>query len=636
MNKHLRFIRKNFLLLWALILLPAFINAQNVSTEGTDFWLGFMPHSTGFLGGTELSIFISTSQDTVTGTISVTGSGVIHNFTLGANSAASLEYLIPAFFQNQVTSSSLNSVDNRSIHIETDRPVSVYALNKAGQFSADATIVLPTPTLGKSYFATCHREESLPSEIVIIGVEDDTDIDIRPTANLIGGVSAGNTTTITLDRGETYLIQSNGDLTGTKITTSNSTDGDCKNFSVFSGVDRTSVGDCSPGLDHLFQNSYPVKTWGQNFTIVPFQDRSGDLIKIVASEDNTTISIPGRFPFSLDEGESEEITLEPVVISTVTADKPISVTQFSRSASCDGGVFGDPFMITLSPNEQLLRRITFTAFPVFSAGFTYYVDIISPTDGKNTVKLTDGTGADIPLNFTDIASNGFSYTQVTLSLTGEHFITSDSGFIANVYGFGDTPNEFESFGYTTGASLNNLNFSIVSIDTGQIFNDDTETLCLGNFISFSPEIDPSFQFFEWDMGDGTTYSTPTVNHVYKEPGIYNVVVNAFTALGDCGSEQTAVKTVEVKRANFNIKGPASVCPNTEAIEYTVLDPNGDYDYVWTLGGGTLISGQNEDTLSIEWGPPNLLSHLAPIVFVMLISPKDMRPFLRQEMPTSGL
>ena len=78
MKKHILLASRLFLLFALAFTFSFSSSAQNVSTEGTDFWLGFMPHDGP--QGVELSIFISTSQDTVTGTISVTGTGVIHTF----------------------------------------------------------------------------------------------------------------------------------------------------------------------------------------------------------------------------------------------------------------------------------------------------------------------------------------------------------------------------------------------------------------------------------------------------------------------------------------------------------------------------------------------------------------------------
>lgn len=613
MKRHITTSEKFFLVLFSILVsFTSASFAQNVSTEGTDFWLGYLPHDAP--GSKELQIFISTSQDTVTGTISLPGSGVIHNFTLGAGSSSSLTYTFPTSLHDDVSSSARNTVARKSVHIESDNPISVYALNKAQQWSADATIVLPTVTLGKQYFATCHNDDSAyPSSIMVMGVEDQTDIDIVPSENVLGGASAGTTIPITLGVGETYLIESNGDLTGTKISTRNSSDGDCKNFAVFSGVNRTLVGNCSPGYDHLYQQSYPVKAWGSNFTFLPFQDRvGGDLVKVIAYQDTTTINITGFSPITINSGEFRQFTIQNV--STITADKPISVTQLSRSAACDNTPvdFGDPFMITLSPNEQLLKKITFSAFPVFSLNdFTYYVDIIAPTASASSVNLVDGNDNTLALNFSDVG-NGFSYSQVTLSQLGEHVITSDEGFIANVYGFGTGVNSFESFGYTTGASLNNLNFSIISIDSGQFDIGDTEILCLGNSIAFSPDIDSSFQFFEWDMGDGTTFADKDVEHTYAAPGIYNVTVKAFTALGDCATEQTAVKTIEIRKSDFGIKGPASVCPNTSDIVYSSLDPKGEYSYSWTVVGGNIASGDGSDTLFVDWGPTNANASISAI------------------------
>ena len=576
---------------------------QNVSTEGTDFWLGFMPHMT--LNNLELSIFIS-AKDTVNGSIFIPGNPE-QKFTISPNSTT--EIVISPSDWADVVHSRENAVRSKGIHIVTDNRVSVYELNKRNVFSADATIVLPTVSLGKEYYAVTHTDSiftapngntytSYPASFLVVGVVDNTQIEITPTKDLIGGQPGGVPFTITLNQGQTYLVQSLTDITGTRLATLNGSTGDCSNFAVFSGCERTYVGKCGAGQDHLIQQMYPTKAWGKDFIFVPYQQRrGGDLIKIVASEDATTVNISGEPPVILNDGDSYQGVIDGV--RTITSDQPISVTQFSKSADCDGAL-GDPFMIALSPNQQLLNKITFSAFPVFSPNdFTYYVDIISPTAGVNGMIL-DGTN--IGPQFNVVPGNpAFSYAQIVDLDTGNHLMQSDSGFIAYVYGFGTGSNAFESFGYATGASLNNINFSISSIDSGQFIIENTSDLCFGNEIDFSSNLDTTFKIFAWDMGDGTTYTTSDVEHTYTASGEYNVTLIASTSSGDCGSQQSISKVVNVQIPEYDLYGPRSVCPDAMELDYWMINVGAeDYDYVWEVSGGALVSGQGEDSIKVNW------------------------------------
>lgn len=576
--------------------------SQNISTEGTDFWLGYMPHINLFQ--LELSIFIS-AQDSVNGIISIPGNPDT-TFTVLPNSTTEIAIASEDWFD--VVSFNPNLVQPKGIHIVTDNKVSVYALNKRVIWSADATNVLPTVSLGKEYYAIAHTDgvftandttySSLPASILVVGTEDNTQIEVTPSADLIGGNSSGVAFTISLDEGETYLLQSNADLTGTRLRTVNGSSGDCSNFAVFSGSERSYVGQCGAGQDHLIQQMYPLQSWGKEFVYMPFQNRlDGDLVKVVASEDNTTVNISGEAPVTLNAGEFYSNLLDS--IRTITADKPIGVAQFSRSARCDGSL-GDPFMIGLSPNEQLLKKITFSAFPVFSPDdFIYYVDIITPTAGIDIIEL-DSVG--IAASFNPVPGNpDLSYAQIPNLDTGNHIITSDSGFVAYVYGFGINSNAFESFGYVTGASLANVNYQIFSVDSGQVNIQNTSTLCFGNVNYFSSDIDDSFLFFNWDMGDGTTYTTKEVAHVFPAPGEYVVTLVASTSLGDCGSQETITKVVTVQTPEYEIRGPQSVCPNTFLIDYFIVDAGADdYTYSWSVSGGTIVTGQNSDSIKVNW------------------------------------
>ncbi|MFT5915029.1 MAG: gliding motility-associated-like protein [Bacteroidia bacterium] len=599
------------------------------STEGTDFWLSFLPH-TG--GGKSMFIYLSTKDSAVVTVDFPNGTDADKTFFISPNSTEKIEI-------NSIAGlSPASGIEQKGIRIMSDNGASfsAYALNRLNTFSADATVLLPTFALGKEYFLVSEVEGNFPSVASVLATESNTRIEITPTVSLISGQPANVPFTVTLNEGQTFLISSNQDLTGTRVTGASSSGSSCNNFAVFSGTDRTRAGSCSnQGLDHLFQQLYPTSTWGTSFIAVPYQRRiSGDFIKIIAAEDATIVNIGGMV-VTLNKGDvwpnaSQETNprMNLTSVTNIVSDKPISVNQFSTSIPCDTPVpvpntnLGDPFLITLSPNEQLLKNITFSAFDAFPvASFFYYTDIITPTNGVSSLKFD---GVDISGDFNPVPGNpSYSFAQLPDIGNGAHTINSDSGFIAYVYGYGEgtfdnvgnpVGSPFESFGYATGASLENLNIPLISVDSGQVVVGPTDTLCIGNEIVFFPEIDTTvYKFFSWKMGDGTVYNTKDIVHTYTEAGQYLVEFNASILPDDCGSNLSleGSSLVTVIKPTFSDLGPLTACPNTDSILYTIRNagPFNVGDYKWTVGGGTIITDPMNDSILVNWGAANPNAYL---------------------------
>src|SRR5690606_5637953 len=139
---------------------------------------------------------------------------------------------------------------------------------------------------------------------------------------------------------------------------------------------------------------FPTGAWGKSFVTAPFIDRPYDVIRVYTrsggvivnkTENGTTTQLTnynttGRF--------YEYSTNKPTFIE---ASEPVQLAQFIVSQTCGGGQ-SDPEMIMLNPIDQTLNNIT-----VFSAHENYvptnqtqvkthYLNIIIPTDKKNTLK----------------------------------------------------------------------------------------------------------------------------------------------------------------------------------------------------------------------------------------------------------
>jgi gliding motility-associated-like protein len=496
--------------------------------------------------------------------------------------------------------------DRNGIHITTNHDVSVYAMNKR-QYSADMAVILPSYALGNEYIVVSHWEEgnrnnndNSDSEFLIVAVENNTAIEIIPSHNTKDGRLAGVPYQIFMDKGETYQVKARGDLTGTKINAVANTDSECKRFAVFAGNMYTKVGECDhpDGHDHLYAQMYPIYTWGKEYITVDFNTRSGgDHVKVIASEDDSEIFLNGNYVSSLQSGEFLFLK-ELQGVNFISSSKIISVAQFSRSQACDNTT-GDPFIILINPNEQVLKKITFLT-PSIATLRNYNLSIIAKSSDVPTVELN---GNSISHYFQHVPyDTSYSYAKVSIS-SGNHTLRSGEGIIAYVYGYGSN----ESFGYPTGAGLTNLNLNITVIDlNGEDIPIDS--ICHNTEVWFKPETEFEFARFEWNFGDGTIVSVDSpdsVAHIYEKPGKYIVEVTGTSGRAGCvsGAEQKSVKVVRVLYPKVNIVGPRSICPNTSDVAYTIKEKE-QYNLYWFVSGGIINGEIDRDSISVDWGETN--------------------------------
>lgn len=575
---------------------PQTLHSQGLSTEGKDFWVGFMTNwNPSSNNPVILELYIS-ADDTVRGAVNMPRQPAFTpvDFTVYPNTTRRI--MIPT---SLAMAGGTNIIENKGLHITTDKNVSVYAMNKR-QYSADMTVVLPTYSLGNDYFVLSHWEDgnrndnaNSDSEFMVVAITDSTEVEITPTVDTKGGNPAGVPFRVILQKGQTYQVRATSDLTGSRITATALTG--CRSFAVFSGNMYTQVGECDVknGHDHLYAQMYPTNTLGKNFIVVPLEGRfGGDIIKFLATQDNTTITVNGN-SFQLNAGEFTKILSDAVL--NVQADKPIAIGQYSRTMDCDG-TLGDPFLIPISPNEQMLTKITFNA-PGIATLENYSVTIISKITGAGSITFD---GVSVGNLFTPVSGTEYAYARINTT-GGNHTIRSGEGFIAYVYGFGHN----ESFGYATGASLSNLNVDVVIRDQ----NDQTpsDSLCLGAAITFTPVADTVFRIFEYDFGDGhqwVSHDPTPVSHTYEHTGSYLVSMKASTGTGDCssGNEETTRKWIGVMTPEAVILGPRSVCPNTAAVPYEIEEPHPD-TYRWFVNGGafSVVDGHQ---VEIDWYDAN--------------------------------
>lgn len=467
------------------------------STEGTDFWFGFM-ESRNYNSVHYVEITV-TAREATTFTITIGTSQTPYqsNVAVGANSSAQIK--IP---WNMVEALGSESIQSKGIHLVSEKPVNVYALNY-DRNSADVAVIYPTESLGKEYFAMCYEVNihegnngsygnGRNSEFLVVATVDSTEVLIIPSKETDKLVKAGDSILITLNKGEVYQVQSKnrnnlpaqGDLTQSYIQSN-------KPIAFYSGSLATTIPATSgmSAWDHLYEQIPPVPSWGREYYTVPLKTRAQDLYRIMAAEDNTSIKITGKSIITLDRGEFEEFVLYSNEPSRIIADKPILVAQYSQSNKVDG--VGDPFMIILSSVSQSKNDVTFVAYDSDIIQ-NYFVNIISLASEVNNVSYD---GNSVAGSFKPFPEGEYAYAQLSIT-PGTHRINNanpDRGFLAYVYGYGGV----ESYGYGVGFNLD------LVLDLGASINFEGDTLVVCKGTPLELEAGPYFDNYLWSTSDTT-------------------------------------------------------------------------------------------------------------------------------------
>lgn len=458
--------------------------AQDFSNRGKDFWLCYPAHIDA--NSSRMALYISSTVNT-SGTVYLQGGSI--PFTVTANQATVVQ-ISPNIYPVINTQNEGVGV-GKGIHVTSLSPVVVYShiLNAA---RSGSTLILPTNTLGKEYIASSFRSStnSNPpvngvapgSQFSIVAVEDNTTVEIIPTATDVSGTKGVNTPfTVTLNKGDVYQYRTtyNNDISGTKISSISAPGAPCKPIAVFSGSSWTTM-DCAnaSGGDNLYLELMPKSAWGKNYITAPFAGREYDVFRIYVDNPNTQVTRNGGvLPVSslINNSYYQFSSFVPNIISS---DNPIMVVQYMISQTCDSRNSppnirypGDPEMIIINPIEQTLNDVTVVSAranltPPSTNITAHYFTIIMKTDATPSLRI-DGV---VPNStFIPIFGTDYSFIQedVTISTNTNpsHRIKADSGFIALAYGVGNV----ESYGYNAGMNIKDLyQFITIQNDYGTV------------------------------------------------------------------------------------------------------------------------------------------------------------------------
>ena len=414
-----------------------------LDSSANEFFLGFSKNWEGDDRIT-LQLFVTTTDSNPVNFV-VNATGFSYSGIATQNSSTNVT--LPSSLQVTTVSETLG---NKGIYVkaEGDRKIVVYGLSYQA-FTTDAFLALPCnrlPIDEYEYYAVTYPTSftQFPSAILIVACEDST------------VVNTGQSSSITLNRLQTYLITSTNDLTGRRITTN-------KPIAFFSNHECANVPAGVGFCDHLTEQFPPTSTWGRVFMAASLLGRrSGEIFRIVAAQTPTIVTVNCTtfiqpVTYSLTAAVNwQEFEITPSSFCSITSTAPILVAQFSLGSDLDAVDEvrnGDPFIMMLPPVEQFSNNYVFNVLPTFAVNYiTVYV---APEYFQSDRIFIDNTTLDSSPWSQIYCSGSITcgyITRVNLTTAGEHrlyHLDQDARVGVSAYGF----NQDNSYGYPGGLKL---------------------------------------------------------------------------------------------------------------------------------------------------------------------------------------
>lgn len=410
----------------------------DIDNKGTDFILSFTPNI--YAGNDELHL---TSDVPTTATVNYPVIAPVFTTTVAVNPGAVTIVELPTSSSQGWTA---HTPQDNAVEITAPEEVVTYMINRAAATS-DAALGLPVDTMNTEYIVSTYNEAFVAAEFIITAAYDGTTVNFTPTNALTNGTLAGTPVSISLNRGQGYLVQSSsfgntGGLAGTIVTAD-------KPIGVTNGNGCTQVPIGTTACDTLMEVAQPISTWANQALAINLPERpNGTVYRILASQDNTSVSQDGSTIGTINKGQFLEIGPLPDN-HVLSGDKPIFVTQYITGNDAPGAGSGDPAMGNVIPTAQFLNAYTFSTVGGQQFAFHYLMLVVNNADVGTL--LLDGAPVGAG-SYTAIP--GTAYSTATLGLSeGTHTTSSTNPHGIYVLGY----NSYDSYLYPGGGRFKAIN-----------------------------------------------------------------------------------------------------------------------------------------------------------------------------------
>jgi IgGFc binding protein len=378
-------------------------------------------------------------------------------------------------------------LSSRAVRVASTQPIVVYQFNALeSQFSNDASLLLPTPALGRVYRALSWPAAKPVSidiggikspidrgYVTIVGTEDGTDVEVRVAQKILagGGIPATDKNGVvktTLNRFDVLNLETDGapgDLTGSIVNSS-------KPVAVFVGTELSagSVGTAPfpPSndpemkrdtccLDHVEEQLLPVESYGKQFLVPRSPPRGSsyiepDSIRLmgVAKSAQVTTNLPApNNTFTLAPGQFRDFFVDKNF--TVEANEPIAVGQVLLSSGLTEEAIGDPSLTVFPAIDQFRRNYLFQVPTSWRKNYLVLTAKVGAAIAFDDKPLVDAlTGC----NTSPIGALGNTdYEAIRCPISeGPHRVSSAEPFGVTAYGYGNRG----SYSFVGGSNVNKI------------------------------------------------------------------------------------------------------------------------------------------------------------------------------------
>lgn len=395
------------------------------------------------------------------------------------------------------------------------------------------------------------------SGFIVVATTDSTTVNITPSIDMLGH-PGGETYSIFLMRGQTYYGESTGPLAnehafGTYIESDKDIAVTVKDDMIDRDISNTS------GADIAGDQMIALEQTGNEHIIIRGTvEFNGDRAYILATEDNTTITIGEEAPVIIDQGE--QVTYEFTDESAyILSDKNVFVWHISGNGSQLAGAAVPPLNCTGS-NQVGFFRI---------AG-NFFALNITIRSGSEDSFILNGDPTLVPASaFSPVPGSNDEYVFARIDLTSE--IPEDTPLLLT--NFSD---ELFHLGVTSATGSNGCNYGYFTNFTYLNLGSNKE-VCLGDSVTL--DAGPGKTSYSWNTGD-TTQSV-----VVHDPGMY--IVETFS-----GTDCYAIDTIMVSNYEPPIDlGPTdTICSGSSV----TLNVEGSYLFEWQDGStGSSFTAESE-------------------------------------------
>ncbi len=652
--------------------------AQDFSNKGKQFWLAYSYH-VGMTSGTPpvMTLYL-TSDVATTYTVEVFGVTTISSGPINAGQ------VIPVIIPSTYFINDEGLFNGRAIRVTAVKPIVVYSYITRSAASG-ATLCLPTNVLGKEYisanFTQLSNENQSNGFFTIVAVEDNTTVEITPSANTKNGWAAGSVNIVNLNKGQIYQVLgstpnlSGVDLTGSKIKSIASGSGGCKKIAVFSGSGKIRIpasGCATNSSDNLYQQLYPIASWGKKYLTVPSYTRPNNYYRIIRSNPASNVYLNGTLipAASFINDYYQFFNNTPNLIES---DIPISVFQYFTTQNCDGnsGAY-DPDMIALSPVEQNIDKVTLVSSNMVATPPQHHMHVIMRNGGTGISSfLLDGLSVSPLLWNVHPSDANYSYLYLGNVSQGYHTLRSDSGFNALAYGYAPA----ETYGYSAGANVKDL-YQQIGVAT-QFGIETTPSVCKNSPFKFKISLPYCVDSIRWDLGslpstpappipptlttytscvagpggpdsirfvNGTPiywYSLP-VSYTVNTSGTYPITLSTYSSTTNvCGTQQDVdfdLNVFDPPVADFNFSTSGCVAESVQFEDITTT-PRPSYIWNWNFddpGSGASNTSTLRNPTHIFSAPGTYNVRFSTITTPGCVSAEIIKPVIIKPLPSATI